>query len=487
MSGSPTGPAATAPPATGTGAAATASSGVPGAVRGELIDLPDLLLTRLTRLLVVTGTVTGARPDGAATVRTALGVLTLKTPIPLPIDRPVTLQIPSLPTPPPAGGKAMLPAIVILSAAPAGTPAGTPVGMPAGAPSGTPPAQPAATPVPGAPSPPPVPSSLSIPASPTVAGQKPPPQPVAQFGTQIGQQTSAPARQGAPAPIPLTLIAASGDPPAGPQGMSAAAPKAGIPPAPAPATLGAAVAALSKAFAGATPAQATAAQPLGRLAPFDLPTESGASARAFPALRETLATLIQGDPALARQVAQALPQPTQQLGTGLLFLFAAARGGDLRPWLGDRATRALDGAAKADLPARALAEMTQAGRTIVDPGGAEWRPYTLPVMTGGDIAPVHLLLPHLRNDDAEEEGGAGGERGRRFMIEVELSRLGPLQLDGRLAGKRLDLALRSRLKLDEPAKAQLTTAFAEACERVGLAGALIFQAGFKGWLVLKAA
>lgn len=467
MSGAPSGPAATPPPSTGTGA--TASGGVPAAVKGELIDLPDLLLTRLTRLLVVTGTVTGTRPDGAATVRTALGVLTLKIPTLLPVDRPVTIQIPSLPTPPPAGGKAVLPAVAILSAAPAGTP----------------PAQPATATMPatGAPPPTPVSSALTTVTSPVATGQKPPTQPV----TQIGPQTSAPARPGAPPSIPLTLIASSGDPPATLQGTAAAAPKTGTIPTPAPTTLGAAVAALSKAFAGATPAQATAAQPLGRLAPFDLPTDSGASARAFPALRETLATLIQGDPALARQVAQALPQPTQQLGTGLLFLFAAARGGDLRPWLGDRAARALDAAAKADLPARALVEMTSAGRTIVDPGGAEWRPFTLPVMTGGDIAPIHLLLPHIGHDEVEEEGEAGGGRGRRFMIEVELSRLGPLQLDGRLAGKRLDLALRSRLKLDQSARGQLTTAFAEACERVGLAGALTFQAGFKGWLALKAA
>ncbi|MEO3433816.1 hypothetical protein [Inquilinus sp. CAU 1745] len=473
MSGAPSGPAATPPPSTGTGAGTTASGGVPTAVKGELIDLPDLLLTRLTRLLVVTGTVTGSRPDGATTVRTALGVLTLKIPTPLPIDRPVTIQIPSLPTPPPGGGKAVLPAIAILSAAPAGTPPGAP------------PAQPAitTTPAPGAPPPTPVPSALTTVTSPVATERKPPPQPAAQ----IGPQTSAPARPGAPPSIPLTLIASSGDPPAGQQAMAVAAPKSGMPPAPAPATLGAAVAALSKAFAGATPAQATAAQPLGRLAPFDLPTESGASARAFPALRETLATLIQGDPALARQAAQALPQPTQQLGTGLLFLFAAARGGDLRPWLGDRAARVLDAAAKTDLPARALAEMTPGGRTIVDPDGAEWRPFTLPVMTGGDIAPIHLLLPHIGRDEAEEEGEAAGGRGRRFMIEVELSRLGPLQLDGRLAGKRLDLALRSRLKLDESARGQLTTAFAEACERVGLAGLLTFQAGFKGWLALRAA
>lgn len=473
MSGAPTGPAA--PPSPTTGAGTAASGGAPAAVRGDLVDLPDLLLTRLTRLLVVTGTVTGSRPDGAATVRTALGVLTLKTPTPLPVDRPVTIQIPSLPTPPPAGGKAVLPAIAILSGTSAATPAGTPAAQPA-------------APAPSAPAP--MPATPSIVTSQAAAGQKPtqpatrsPGQPAAQ----IGPQPSVPARPGAPSPVPLTLIASSGDAPDAPPQVAAAAPKPGTPSAPAPATLGAAVAALSKAFAGATPAQATAAQALGRLAPFDLPADAGAPARAFPALRETLATLIQGDPSLARQIAQALPQPTPQLGTGLLFLFAAARGGDLRPWLGDRAARALDAAAKADLPARALAEITPGGRTIVDPGGAEWRPFTLPVMTGGDIAPIHLLLPHIRDGGAEEEGEASGQRGRRFMIEVELSRLGPLQLDGRLAGKRLDLALRSRLKMDEAARAQLTAAFAEACERAGLAGLLTFQAGFKGWLALKAA
>ncbi len=69
---------------------------------------------------------------------------------------------------------------------------------------------------------------------------------------------------------------------------------------------------------------------------------------------------------------------------------------------------------------------------------------------------------------------------------MDLSRLGPLQLDGMVKGRRFDLIIRSHAPLDEALRAELTGVFADSLSAVGFAGTLGFQSGPRGFVRMEA-
>jgi hypothetical protein len=137
---------------------------------------------------------------------------------------------------------------------------------------------------------------------------------------------------------------------------------------------------------------------------------------------------------------------------------------------------------------------------------ARWIEIALPVLddTGSGaisaqagtplMPPVMLLLENPPRPYGERESGAegddgaddGGERGgRRFAVTLELSRLGPVQLDGAVrrgepsgasgAGRRhLALTVRTGVALPPALRTGLAETFTAALDAAGFTGALAF-------------
>lgn len=197
--------------------------------------------------------------------------------------------------------------------------------------------------------------------------------------------------------------------------------------------------------------------------------------RAWPALNEAFVQLSQTNPALAQTLLQtAIPQPGQQLAGALLFFMAALRGGDVRSWMGDQTARALGGRdGRSPLLARLGDDMGQMTRTGTDAAGNEWRGFYIPLFDGRDLQQIRLFM----RDPAEEgDGGTEGGSGHRFLIDLDLSKLGALQLDGLARTERLDLIVRTHRALPRDIKAEIVRLFEETAERVGLKGQVSFQA-----------
>ena len=112
-------------------------------------------------------------------------------------------------------------------------------------------------------------------------------------------------------------------------------------------------------------------------------------------------------------------------------------------------------------------------RTGTDAAGNEWRGFYIPLFDGRDLQQIRLFM----RDPAEEgEGGKEGASGHRFLIDLDLSRLGALQLDGLARKERLDLIVRTHRALPRDIKADIARLFTETAERVGLKGQVSFQA-----------
>lgn len=212
--------------------------------------------------------------------------------------------------------------------------------------------------------------------------------------------------------------------------------------------------------------------------------------RDWPALKDVMAILAALDPALARQVANtAIPQPNRRLTTNLVFLLSAIRGGDAGGWLGDAASAALEGAGRRDLLGRLSEDMRTMSRQAAEPLPDGWTVFPLPFGEADALGRLQFYVRRGAGDDDTAEGGGrrGGGRSdtRRFVIDVEFTRLGAMQLDGLVWPGHLDLMLRTRDLLPQRLKAEIGAIFRGSLEAVGFAGTLGFQTGAHAWVTIR--
>ncbi|KAA0587683.1 hypothetical protein HUE56_25060 (plasmid) [Azospirillum oryzae] len=208
--------------------------------------------------------------------------------------------------------------------------------------------------------------------------------------------------------------------------------------------------------------------------------------RDWPAMRQLMATLAAADPALAKSMLATMPQPNRKLTAAIGFFLAAMRGGDAAGWLGDDAASALDKAGRRDLLERLEKDFDGLRREAAEPLPGDWRSYTIPLMDANGPKPIKLHVHPLKED---EEGG-GKERsksGSRFVIDLDLSRFGPMQLDGLVRPNHFDLILRSHAALPPDLRVELIQVFADSVRAVGYSGGLSFQSGARSWVKLTRA
>lgn len=207
--------------------------------------------------------------------------------------------------------------------------------------------------------------------------------------------------------------------------------------------------------------------------------------RDWPALRDVLGTLAQIDPALAQSLVQTvLPQPNKKLTAALTFFIAAMRGGDARGWLGTEATRALLQGGKDGVLRRLEREIGEKNRQVGDAAPDEWRGYPIPIYDQSGINAMALHVHPFPDADDRDGLGTDGAKGSRFLLDVELSRLGPIQLDGMVKPPRFDLIMRSRAPLTTELRRELRDIFTASVEAVGFEGGLSFQSDARSWVRL---
>lgn len=341
---------------------------------------------------------------------------------------------------------------------------------PAGAPASTTPtaaaANTVANPAPGAPQPPPTPA-------PTGPGTTAPP------------QANAPARpQNAPAPVALPQPAAAPGAPApavsaGLNGVLVAATVTGSTGVGQPVlqtALGELTLAARANLAPGSRAtlQVISAEPAATARPTAPPPSTGLDlSREWPALKDALAALQQINPAgVGRAAAEAIPRPGPGLANDLLFLITAMRLGDLRSWLGQQATRTL-ASSQPELAGRLGDDFGKLARFAGEAPPGEWRAYFLPIHDGHSLQQIRFFSRRQKRKDAQSQED---EAATRVVVEVDLTQLGPLQLDGLAHDGRFDLIVRSRASLPEEMRRAIVGIFAEVRGSAQWDGELGFQA-----------
>jgi hypothetical protein len=194
-----------------------------------------------------------------------------------------------------------------------------------------------------------------------------------------------------------------------------------------------------------------------------------------PGTRPQLSALAQAvaapEPAVAKTVADALPSNSPHGVRNLIAYLFALRTGDPHQWLGERASQALNQAGRGALVEQLGDEMRLFARPPGETTGMEWRAMPLPWHDGEELHFPTLWL-HDRFFPEEETDRDGAEFGTRLIIDLELSRLGPVQIDGFYRNSTFDVTVRSGEPLQQAVQDNLKHIFAEVLDTSGLTGSL---------------
>jgi len=202
-------------------------------------------------------------------------------------------------------------------------------------------------------------------------------------------------------------------------------------------------------------------------------------ASSWPSFEQAYALVQSGVPAAATALNARSAQGGPKLLNSMMFLMAALKGGNPSSWLGAKAEQAIgsQNSGLLNMLKDELGRLFNAGTETA----SEWRSMLLPFDTRAPDMPMLAALFSQQNTvdpDGEHDGGGtpdNGEKDQRFIIEVQFSMLGPIQLDGLVRSNRFDLTLWSNKTLPGALIQDTGDLFAAALAANGFNGALRFR------------
>lgn len=217
-------------------------------------------------------------------------------------------------------------------------------------------------------------------------------------------------------------------------------------------------------------------------APLDTLTQLS---RAWPSMQQIASVL--GDDAAkiiptftAAQATVAVgnPENIPQTGSQILFFLAALKGGSFREWLGTQNIRQLEEKGYGSLVKKAEGEFMQLARQFADVQPGNWQSAYFPIIVAGELQQVRAFFK--REKKKNEHGQPTGDEDTRFVLEMDLSQLGEMQLDGlvkrRETNMQFDLVVRNIRPLSKEMEKDIQGIYTATGELTGYRGQILFQA-----------
>jgi len=197
---------------------------------------------------------------------------------------------------------------------------------------------------------------------------------------------------------------------------------------------------------------------------------------------DTPSSISPGTPNIATSAAlpNILPNITpQSISAGLLVFISALRSGDFTNWIGKNNVKWLEDQGQGDIVKKAEGEFQVLARQFTEPVAQQWQPLFFPVAVDGQLQQVRMYVKRdgKQGKDNKKTKDSGDTR---FVIEVDLSKLGELQMDGFVRRNekdmQFDMMIRSLLPLSTEIQQDILNIYSQTGAITGYKGSLIFQA-----------
>lgn len=216
----------------------------------------------------------------------------------------------------------------------------------------------------------------------------------------------------------------------------------------------------------------------GSVLPPDVAARSAATTPPFSYLGAALSQLMASDPAMARVFTAQLPTIGPKFVSGLLYFLSAVKSGERRGVFNPSETGRIETAAPS-LLGQMSREVRELHQVFTNPPPEQWRPVTLPLIFGTQ---VELAQLYIKGEPQEQNGTVGSsQNGQRFLLDLHLSALGDMQLDGFVRemprAKSLELYIRTADVMEPQFTQDIRSIFTSALEATGLTGHVVFEVG----------
>jgi len=234
---------------------------------------------------------------------------------------------------------------------------------------------------------------------------------------------------------------------------------------------------------------ATGSKMLLTLLPNETPTHNLTtlpSNQAWGTLRELVTVLAQNNTETAQNFLQSkIPSPAQSMAGATLFFLSAMKSGKLEQWLGAPALNAIRKGNKNELIERMIEDLDAASKVASDKSTGEWKAWPLPVHSGQSFDMLRLYVSQTQDNELSDADQNKSKKKTRFVITMNMSHLGPIQMEGLARTKQLDLIIRSEQKLPEALPASIRSSYVQSMEAVGLVGTISFKTGRENWVIIE--
>jgi hypothetical protein len=198
----------------------------------------------------------------------------------------------------------------------------------------------------------------------------------------------------------------------------------------------------------------------------------------FKYLAPALEKLGISDPAMARELLQQLPVIGPKFTSGLLFFLSAVKTGERRGLFSQQEIARLEGIAPGML-SQLNKDVRELHQAFLNPPLDNWKVIALPLVFGSAVETAKL---YIRGEPDESTSKIeASAKGQRFLLDMHLSQLGDMQLDGFVreanSNKSLELFLRAAEPLEPAFTDHVRNLFINGLETTGMKGNIVFQQG----------
>ncbi|PZP57109.1 MAG: hypothetical protein DI586_01400 [Micavibrio aeruginosavorus] len=205
-------------------------------------------------------------------------------------------------------------------------------------------------------------------------------------------------------------------------------------------------------------------------------------------LQNLIVSAGQINPQAAQSLIQMLPTPTQPQNMGALSLFflAIMRSGELDALIDPPTVDFLKANNKIDILRALAGDSAMTTRLEATPLPNDWKATVIPFWYGQQVHKLPLYYKSW-NEENDESVENGRRKKMRFMFELNLSRMGKVQVDGFMKQEKLDMIMRTKATISNPMQEALRKLYYKAMDRSNLSGEITFQFKPEQWVNVEIA
>jgi hypothetical protein len=200
------------------------------------------------------------------------------------------------------------------------------------------------------------------------------------------------------------------------------------------------------------------------------------SSEPWSALQEALQTV----PPTAQAFRNTIPTPTPHLVPTALFFLAALRLGTVDSWLGSNTLQALRQTGKKELAERLGTDFSRISNHSKEVLADDWRSISMPLLHDEQISQMQF---YVRQQHGQNQREKGEKPATRFILNLSLSRMGEMQLDGYVQKKNFDIIVRTGERLPLTMRQEIMKRFAQGLDQVQMQGGISFQTKQQSWVI----